>query len=179
MVLSRRSHLDNQHLISLIAATHRPLQQNVKPHFTFLAEGVQAINRLHEIKRFSLVGIFNTCLGTVLIFLFQAFTSNPTLGNFLGYLIVVPINYVFHARYSFRSEYSKRGLIIFIIVYSLSYLVNLSVLVIASKFISTSAAQILAIAAYVCSSYIMQAKIVFPRKDNQSRYSEKNPTKNI
>jgi putative flippase GtrA len=85
----------------------------------------------------------------------------PFLANFLAYSIGIPINYAVHARYSFRAARSKKGLYLYIIVCLLAYLVNLIVLSLAVRIFPANMAQILAIASYIVSSYLLQAKIVF------------------
>ena len=119
------------------------------------------VGQIHQIKRFSMVGFFNTVLGIVLIFLFQAVTGSPVIGNFMGYLIGLPIGYVFHAKYSFRSRPSRRGLMRFVLVYALAYSLNLVVLGSAMIFVSPLISQCLAITCFVISSYILQSRFVF------------------
>ena len=123
--------------------------------------GQEDIKELHQIKRFSFAGILITCIGSLLLFGFQALLGRPFLANLLAYSICIPMAYMAHANYTFRAAKSKKNLFLFFMVAGVAYVVNLAVLSWALKSIPASAAQILAIASYAASSYLLQSRIVF------------------
>jgi len=116
----------------------------------------------HEIKRFSFTGVISTAIGAVLIILFQFLAANPYLANFLGYSIGGAISYCIHARYTFRSRMSLRSIILFGLVASSAYLVNLFILKQSLLRMGKLPAQAIAIPSYAAYSYILQSRLSFP-----------------
>lgn len=65
--------------------------------------------RTAEFIRFAIVGAFSTILFAVIVYVLLNLTDiRPTYANALGYLIAIPLNYVFQRGYSFRSSQAKR-----------------------------------------------------------------------
>ncbi len=62
-----------------------------------------AIKKLREIKRFSLVGMFNACLAVGFAFVLQALTGNPVFAIYMAYSIGASLTYFPHTRYSFKA----------------------------------------------------------------------------
>jgi len=116
----------------------------------------------HEIKRFVFTGVANTAIGAALIALFQYLTANPYLANLLGYSMGGAIAYCLHARFTFRSGMSLRGIALFGLVASLAYLLNLFILNQSLRTMGILPAQAIAMTSYTAFSYVFQSRLSFP-----------------
>lgn len=120
-----------------------------------------------RMARYLFSGGLNTIFGLMLIGLFMyGFGLALELSNFMAYGIGVVTSFILNKTFTFRSngrvmiELSR-----FISVYAASYLTNLVVLVILVRLLGTQEflAQIIASAAFVVTSYVLQARYVFSR----------------
>lgn len=75
---------------------------------------------------FSFVGIFVTLVGMTLTFIFlKIFGWSPYVTYFTSYVLTVTLSYYLNSRFVFKSGKSKKNLIIYYGVYSMSMLIGL------------------------------------------------------
>lgn len=117
--------------------------------------------------RYLFSGGLNTAFGLLLIGLFMyGFGLAPELSNFMAYGIGIATSFILNKTFTFRSNGRVMNEISrFISVYVASYLTNVVVLVILVRLLDMHEflAQIIASAAFVVTSYALQARYVFSR----------------
>ncbi|MCO6187963.1 GtrA family protein [Rhizobium sp. L1K21] len=83
---------------------------------------------MRQLRRFSLVGILNTCVGYFVIFLVQHITGRPVLANVSGYAAGLVFSFVLYRVYVFEANGEKAHPLKFAGAFAAAYLVNLFVL---------------------------------------------------
>ena len=109
-----------------------------------------------QIVRFVVVGLINTIVGLLLIYLFMlCFGANYILANLLGYTASFFLSFTLHNKWTF-SYSGSRNIAIFrwLLVVCFSYLLNITVVVLShSKGTPTAISQIFGVLAYSSASY--------------------------
>ena len=92
---------------------------------------------MHFLK-YNLIGILNTLISLLVVWvLYQLFSFNLVLSNFLGFVAGAINSYLCNRIWNFKSQNKKRSEIIrFIIVFLIAYLVNLLVLKLCDNLLS-------------------------------------------
>jgi putative flippase GtrA len=115
--------------------------------------------------RFVLVGAFNTGFGYALIFFCMLVLGlSPFLSNFIGYAVGLCASFALHRFYTFRSSGQAlpeflRFLPVFVVCYALNLLALY--LSIHELGINAIAAQVIAAATYIGSSFMLNKVLVF------------------
>lgn len=127
---------------------------------------------MRQLIRFGLVGVFNTFVGYGTIFTaMYVFGFSPVAANASGYALGLLVSYWLHRIYTFRSTSAvKSEAVKFVVVVGLAYLVNLVVLLVWTKVFALheGVGQVVAGAAYVVSSYILNKYFVFQKTPQPS-----------
>ena len=106
-------------------------------------------------------GIFNSLLGFGIVFSLRPFL-NEFVANALAFLIVVPISFLSHRDWSFRStQKSWHAFRRFFPVVLLGYLTNLALLFNLLPIFPGCLAQLIAISGQVALTYLLFKKLVF------------------
>lgn len=92
---------------------------------------------MHFLK-YNLIGILNTLISLLVVWvLYQLFSFNLVLSNFLGFVAGAINSYLCNRIWNFKSQNKKRSEIIrFIIVFLIAYLVNLLILKLCDNLLS-------------------------------------------
>lgn len=106
-----------------------------------------------QFRRFLTVGLFNTIIGYILIFIFQAVLRQPYWANAIGFGLASIVAYFNHSRYTFRKRVGLRRAYLYMVITIFCYLLNLATLKIALEFLPIWLAQSTAISIYVLTSY--------------------------
>lgn len=114
-------------------------------------------------SRFILVGLANTLLGYTVILGATLATANAWLGNLIAYVLVVPVSFLSHRRFSFRHDSAPtrafvRYLPMVVAAYALNALALGIMLQLGTPVLS---AQILAMSLYVVVTFLGGRFIVF------------------
>lgn len=113
---------------------------------------------------YSLVGIINSGIGYFIIFYLTYIQITAEISNLLGYASGLLISYILNKKFTFKSkkiygkEFPK-----FIFIMGISYIINLSVLIICFRFLNINvfASQIIAGLTYLIISYVLLKLFVF------------------
>lgn len=92
---------------------------------------------MHFLK-YNLIGILNTLISLLVVWiLYQIFSLNLVLSNFLGFIAGAINSYLCNRIWNFKSQNKKRTEVIrFVIVFLIAYLVNLLVLKLCDNLLS-------------------------------------------
>lgn len=116
-------------------------------------------------SRFIISGIINTVLGYIVIInLIYFFNNSPIFNNICGYSIGLTSSYLLNKFYTFKSnKKSSREVIKFIIVFIISYAINLICLtfLIENVALDELTAQVLSSLIYTFTSYFLNKYYVF------------------
>lgn len=120
---------------------------------------------MKQLIRFIVVGIFNTAFGYgIIFFCMYALRMTPEISNILGYAISLGVSYLLHKKITFESDRQHRKEAIrFLVVFAISYAVNLLLLVLLVHEIhlNKGVSQVFAGAAYVSVSFLLNKFYVF------------------
>lgn len=116
-----------------------------------------------QFRRFILAGSFNTLNGYFWILSLQAITDQPFLSNSLGYAIAGILGYVIHARFTYKEQPKARSALLYAIVASICFIINLVLLSLCLKLLPPFLAQFTAITGFIIASYIGQSRFVFKK----------------
>lgn len=117
--------------------------------------------------RFCIWGSLNTLAGLAIILTVQAVTNHSYLANTTGFVLGGAWGYRIHARMTFKSQQTSRGMGLYFAVLLSGYGLNITVLHRLLETSNASAAQMAALGAYVAYSYAMNKLFVFPRPDGR------------
>lgn len=76
-------------------------------------------------RRFSLVGVLNTCVGYFVIFLVQHLTGRPVLANILGYATGLIFSFILYRVYVFEAQGERSHPLKFAGAFVVAYSANL------------------------------------------------------
>ncbi len=120
---------------------------------------------MNQFIRFVLVGVFNTVWGFAVIFACMYLAGlGPLASNVIGYGCGLLTSYVLNKWFTFRSNVRGAGEPIrFVLVFGLSYLLNVATLLILIRNLKVheGAAQLIAGSVYVVASYLLNRHYVF------------------
>lgn len=112
-------------------------------------------------SRFVLVGMLNTVLGLGVIFAASTFV-NDFVANLIGYLVVVPVSFLFHRDFSFRDKGSRWAAFLrYLPTTGAGYAANLATLTVGLGFMNHFLAQTAAIGSHVAVTYLLSHMFVF------------------
>lgn len=114
--------------------------------------------------KYILIGVINTLFGYGVIFLLIYINIEAEIANFIGYLLGFFLSYYLNKKYNFKSSKSHReDLPKFIISMAISYILNLTVMVISYRVLDIDVyiSQIIAGVVYTISGYILSKLWVF------------------
>ncbi|MEB3165489.1 MAG: GtrA family protein [Cyanobacteriota bacterium] len=111
--------------------------------------------------RFGVWGGLNTLVGFSAILLFQAIIGRPYLANTLGFFVGGCIGYYVHAKKTFRTPPTRRGLGRYLLTLISGYLLNIVVLSLLLGRYNPFIAQLCSVTAYVVYSYLAARLMVF------------------
>jgi|SaaInl8_200m_RNA_FD_contig_121_75080_length_9522_multi_5_in_0_out_0_9 putative flippase GtrA len=116
-----------------------------------------------EFFRFVLVGILNTFIGLSVIFILIYFSMNNYLANLVGYLIGLIFSFLLHKNYTFKNKANtiNRQMLFFLLVFLISFSINIFILYISLEYYTKYISQLLAIIAYTTISYLLNKFITF------------------
>jgi putative flippase GtrA len=124
---------------------------------------------MHQFLKFGLVGLFNTLLGYAVIFsCMYLLNLSPVLSNVLGYLVGLVVSYVLNRQYTFENRSkSKLQILRFLIVFAVSYAINLVLLVVSMQTFGLQAgiSQVIGGVGYVLTSFLLNKYYVFVAKN--------------
>lgn len=122
---------------------------------------------MSEFGRFLVVGVANSAIGYAVIFgLMLGLRWSPEASNVAGYAVGLSVSFLLNRFYTFRSRAKPIGEAArFLIVFGLSFALNLAVLTFLVRVVGTQdwLAQVIAGAAYVTASYALNRLYVFSR----------------
>lgn len=114
-----------------------------------------------QIVRFICVGVLNTAIGILVIFIAGLFL-NPYTANFIGYLFVVPVSFFAHRQISFKDKGNwVSAFARYLPTVGFGYLGNLVTLHMMLSVAPTFIAQISGISAHVLITFLLSKFIVF------------------
>ena len=115
--------------------------------------------------RFFLVGVINTMIGYLIICICMYLLElEPKVSNSIGYVLSFYISYILHRNLTFTSQKNKCVEIPrYLMVFVFSYLMNLLVLsfLVDNFRINNALSQMLAMATYVITSYLLNKIYTF------------------
>jgi putative flippase GtrA len=123
-----------------------------------------------QFRRFLTVGLFNTVIGYILIFIFQAILHQPYWANAIGFSLASIVAYFNHSRFTFRKRVGLQRAYLYMLITIFCYLLNLATLKIGLEFLPIWLAQSAAISIYVITSYFGLSRYGF----SDRIYSETN-----
>lgn len=122
---------------------------------------------LNQLFRYSIVGILNTIIGLSVIFLlYNYFHFDYILANVAGYFFGLVNSFIWNKKWTFKSsEHYTKELIPFLIVFGISYLINLITVIfmVESLKINPNIAQVLGIAAYSSTNFLINKYWTFSK----------------
>jgi putative flippase GtrA len=108
----------------------------------------------------------NTLFGYLIIFTcMYALRLGPVVSNACGYGLGLAVSFLMHRDCTFRAKRLRKwSFLIFLVLFALSYLVNLGILFVAIRYlgIHPGISQVIAGIGYVATSYVLNKKFVFP-----------------
>ncbi len=120
---------------------------------------------MRQLITFGAVGALNTVLGYAVIFACMYLLGlEPVPSNGIGYAVGLAASFVLNKRITFRSSGRARTeLVRFLLAFALAYVLNLTVLLLATEQFGLHAAlaQIAGGVAYVSCSYLLSKHFVF------------------
>jgi putative flippase GtrA len=124
-----------------------------------------------QLSRFLAVGLLNTAVGYAVIFICMYWLGMaPESSNAAGYAFGLLVSFMLSRNFTFRSIGQPSGEALrFAVAFAAAYGVNLLVLValIHSLAVHSGLSQLLAGAAYVAVSYLLNDRFVFRRSSRQ------------
>ncbi len=114
--------------------------------------------------KYIFIGFINTLFGYGVIFLLIYINIEAEIANFIGYLLGFFLSYYLNKKYNFKSNKSHReDFPKFIISMAISYILNLTVMVISYRVLNIDVyiSQIIAGVVYTISGYILSKLWVF------------------
>jgi len=123
------------------------------------------IGAFGEFIRYNLVGIVNTIVGFLIIFLLMFIGFTPVLSNLMGYAIGSVVSFYLNSRFTFKSTQTTKAQVVkFFTILLMSYFLNLLTLQWLLELINPYLAQFFSAVVYTISSFLLVKFIVF--KDN-------------
>lgn len=123
-----------------------------------------------QFRRFLTVGLFNTVIGYILIFVFQAILRQPYWANAIGFGLASIVAYFNHSRYTFRKRVGLQRAYLYMVITVFCYVLNLATLKVGLEFLPIWLAQSVAVSVYVLTSYFGLSRYGF----SDRIYSEAN-----
>lgn len=123
-----------------------------------------------QFRRFLTVGLLNTVIGYILIFIFQAILHQPYWANAIGFGLASIVAYFNHSRYTFRKKVGLQRAYLYMVITIFCYLLNLATLKLGLEFLPVWLAQTAAVSVYVFTSYFGLSRYGF----SDRIYSEAN-----
>jgi putative flippase GtrA len=123
---------------------------------------------MYQFLKFGIVGLFNTLLGYAVIFsCMYLLKLSPILSNVLGYMVGLVVSYVLNRQFTFENKSkSKLQILRFLIVFAVSYAINLILLVVSMQTFGLQAgiSQVIGGVGYVLTSFLLNKYYVFVAK---------------
>ena len=120
---------------------------------------------LNQFFKYSFVGVANTIIGlSVIYLLFNIFHLDYILSNIGGYAVGLVNSFIWNRQWTFySSQHYSKEVVPFLIVFGISYAVNLLVVVFAVEFlmIHPNLAQLVGIIAYSSTNFLLNRKWTF------------------
>ncbi len=122
---------------------------------------------LSQAFKYSIVGILNTILGLSFIYLiYNLFHFNYILSNLGGYFIGLINGFIWNKKWTFKSSrHFSKEIIPFLIVFGISYAVNLVIVVLSVEtfYVNPNIAQILGIVVYSSTNFLINKYWTFSK----------------
>ena len=118
----------------------------------------------NSVINYIFIGVINTLFGYGVIFLLLYINMEAEIANFIGYFLGFFLSYYLNKKYNFKSNKSHReDLPKFIISMAISYILNLTVMVISYRVLNIDVyiSQIIGGLVYTISGYILSKIWVF------------------
>jgi len=115
-----------------------------------------------------LVGSINTIIGMNVIFILIYMGVDNYKANIIGYIVGLNISFFLHKYYTFNDskKISFKQVFIFVIIFLLSYSINIITLYLSLLYFPNYFAQVLGMIAFTIVNYILNKLITFKRKIN-------------
>lgn len=120
-----------------------------------------------EFTRFIFVGLINTFTGLIFIYALVFIGVNGYLSNLIGYIIGLVVSFILNRYFTFQIKTRDNiynHFTSFLVVFLISYLVNIITLYFSLKFFSIYVAQLFAIGTYSMVNYLLNKYITFKEK---------------
>ncbi len=118
----------------------------------------------NSVINYIFIGVINTLFGYGVIFLLLYINMEAEIANFIGYFLGFFLSYYLNKKYNFKSNKSHReDLPKFIISMAISYILNLTLMVISYRVLNIDVyiSQIIGGLVYTISGYILSKIWVF------------------
>ena len=94
---------------------------------------------MNKFLKFIFVGITNTILCLVLFLVFNNFFEfDMYVSNFLSYLVVIPLSYIFYRLYVFKASTFNQNKVTYLICFVMAYLLNYFIILCFSTYTNLS-----------------------------------------
>ena len=114
---------------------------------------------IKQFVKYSIIGVFNTLIGLGVIYIaYNTLNINYIVSNAIGYMFGLINSFIWNRKWTFRSSKSKlKSMIPFLIVFIISYIGNLSSVIISVDYlmIDPNIAQIFGIIVYSVLNFIL------------------------
>lgn len=118
-----------------------------------------------EFLRYLVVGVVNTVVGFGTIFLLMYLGLNPVYSNIVGYATGISLSFFLNRRFTFRVKTEKTlfQFIKFLAVLLISYLANITILIVAIYKLKMNPyfSQVVSGIVYTASGFLLTKKFVF------------------
>ena len=119
---------------------------------------------LGQLVKYGAVGVLNTLITALVIYVCQELWGmNPVTSNALGYVAGLVNSFVFNSRWTFKSAFSWRNFIGFMVAFGVCYVIQLLVLLALRKAgtIPPYPQQLIAMVVYTGANFLLNKFVVF------------------
>ena len=119
---------------------------------------------LGQLVKYGAVGVLNTLITALVIYVCQELWGmNPVPSNALGYVAGLVNSFVFNSRWTFKSAFSWRNFIGFMVAFGVCYVIQLLVLLALRKAgtIPPYPQQLIAMVVYTGANFLLNKFVVF------------------
>lgn len=127
-------------------------------------DNILFMQRKYEIVFYGLIGIINSILGFIIIYIFMYIGFSPEISNFIGYILGLLNSFFLNKKFTFNSNGSViYEFIKFLVSFVVSYLMNFIVLwiLIYKLILNPYFSQLLAGSVYVICFFILSKLFIF------------------
>ena len=119
----------------------------------------------YELLRFIIVGSLNTIIGLGVIFILLYIGIDDYIANISGYIVGLCTGFFLHKYFTFKSKnkITLSEISRFLIIFLISYVVNITILYFTLFYMTNYLAQIFAMIGYTIVNYVLNKFITFRR----------------